>query len=349
MAFVALLMSETGQWYVATNGKQQGPMATAAVLELIRSRQADRTSYVFAAGGAGASWVPITSIAAFAEAFTPTTGLPPPPPPATGKADEIDYEVFGAELQFVEVTLDPGEACIAEAGAFMFMEPGIEMETIFGDGSKKAQGGGFLDSLLQAGKRVLSGASLFMTAFGNRSGERRRVAFAAPTPGKIIPVDLRQYGGVLICQREAFLCAAKGLSVGIEFQKRLGAGFFGGEGFILQKLEGDGLAFIHAGGTIVPKDLKAGETLRLDTGCLVAMERSVSYDVQYVGNIKTALFGGEGVFFAALTGPGRVWIQSLPFSRLADKIASFVMSRMPTHGGGIGGIGGALGGFGDRD
>jgi uncharacterized protein (TIGR00266 family) len=301
---------------------------------------------VFAAGGAGA-WVPITSIAAFATAFEPAPGLPPPPPPRTGKADEIDYEVFGTEMQFVEVTLDPGEACIAEAGAFMFMEPGIELETIFGDGSKRQQqSGGFLDSLLQAGKRVLSGASLFMTAFGNRSSERRKVAFAAPYAGKIIPVDLRQYGGVLVCQREAFLCAAKGISIGIEFQKRLGAGFFGGEGFILQKLEGDGLAFIHAGGTIVPKDLKPGETLRLDTGCLVAMERSVTYDVQYVGNIKTALFGGEGVFLAALTGPGRVWIQSLPFSRVADKIASFVMSRMPAQGSGLGG---ALGGFGDRD
>ncbi|HZN91515.1 MAG TPA: TIGR00266 family protein [Myxococcales bacterium] len=266
----------------------------------------------------------------------------------TGKADEIDYEVFGEEMQFVEITLDPGEACIAEAGAFMYMEPGIEMETIFGDGSRK-QSGGFLDSLLQAGKRVLTGESLFMTAFGNRASARRKAAFAAPYPGRIIPVDLRQYGGTLICQRDAFLCAAKGISVGIAFQKRLGAGFFGGEGFILQKLEGDGLAFIHAGGFIVPKDLKAGETLRLDTGCLVAMEQSVSYEVQFVGNIKTALFGGEGVFFAALTGPGRVWIQSLPFSRLADKIASFVMSRMPSHGGGIGGIGGALGGFGDRD
>jgi len=340
-------MSETGQWYVATNGKQQGPTSTAGVLELIRSRQADRTSYVFAAGGPGASWVPITSIAAFADAFQPSPGLPPPPPPVTGKADEIDYEVFGEELQFVEITLDPGEACIAEAGAFMFMETGIEMETIFGDGSRK-QSGGFFDQLLQAGKRVLSGASLFMTAFGNRGGERRKVAFAAPYAGKIVPVDLRQYGGILICQREAFLCAAKGISVGVEFQKRLGAGFFGGEGFILQKLEGDGLAFIHAGGTIVPKDLKAGETLRLDTGCLVAMERSVTYDVQYVGNIKTAVFGGEGVFFAALTGPGRVWIQSLPFSRVADKIASFVMSRLPSQGtGGL--VGGALGGFGDRD
>jgi len=339
-------MSETGQWYVATNGKQQGPMPTAAVLELIRARQADRTSYVFAAGGPGASWVPITSVAAFANAFEPAAGPRPPPPPVTGKADEIDYEVFGEEMQFVEITLDPGEACIAEAGAFMYMEPGIEMETIFGDGSRK-QSGGFLDSLLQAGKRVLTGESLFMTAFGNRAGARRKAAFAAPYPGRIIPVDLRQYGGTLICQRDAFLCAAKGISVGIAFQKRLGAGFFGGEGFILQKLEGDGLAFIHAGGFIVPKDLKAGETLRLDTGCLVAMEQSVSYEVQFVGNIKTALFGGEGVFFAALTGPGRVWIQSLPFSRVADKIASFVMARMPGQSA-AGNILSGLGGFGER-
>lgn len=338
-------MSDSGQWYVAVNGKQQGPMPSSAVLEMIRSRQVDRHGYVFALGGAG-SWVPITSVGAFAVAFEPQ-GAPPPPPMAREAADEIDYELFGEEMQFVEITLDPNEACIAEAGAFMFMEPGIEMETVFGDGSRKSSGGGFMDKLLSAGKRLITGESLFMTIFGNRGNGRRKVAFASPYPGKIIPVDLRQHGGTLLCQRDSFLCAAKGISVGVAFQKKLGAGFFGGEGFILQKLEGDGLAFIHAGGMIIPKDLKAGETLRLDTGCLVAMESTIAYDIQYVGSIKTAFFSGEGLFFAALTGPGRVWIQSLPFSRVADRISSVVMSRLPTQGGG-GNLLSNIGGFGER-
>ncbi|HLU65047.1 MAG TPA: TIGR00266 family protein [Kofleriaceae bacterium] len=254
-------------------------------------------------------------------------------------ADQIDFEIFGAEMQFVEITLDPGEACIAEAGSFFFMDPGIEMQTIFGDGS--AAQGGFLGKLVQAGKRVLTGESLFMTIFGNGDRERRKVSFAAPYPGKIIPVDLREHGGTLLCQKDSFLCAAKGISVGIALNKKIGAGFFGGEGFILQKLEGQGLAFIHAGGTVVARDLAPGETLRLDTGCLVALDPRVTYDIQWIGGIKSALFGGEGLFFATLTGPGRVWLQSLPLSRLAGRILSAAFTGK--------GEGSLLGGFGMGD
>jgi uncharacterized protein (TIGR00266 family) len=223
-------------------------------------------------------------------------------------------------MQFVEIVLDPGEAAVAEAGSFFYMDSGIRMETIFGDGSAHAQQQGFFGKLAAGAKRVLTGESLFMTMFGNGAKERQKVSFAAPYPGKIIPIDLRQHGGTLICQKDAFLCAAKGISVGIAWNKRLGAGLFGGEGFVLQKIEGHGLAVIHAGGTVVAKELKAGETLRVDTGCLVAFEPRVSYDIQWVGGFKTALFGGEGGFFTTLTGPGQVWLQSLPFSRVAGRM-----------------------------
>jgi uncharacterized protein (TIGR00266 family) len=231
---------------------------------------------------------------------------------------EIDYKIFGNEMQFVEVELDPMEAAIAEAGGMMYMETGIDMETIFGDGSQ--QGSGLLGSLMSAGKRLLTGESLFMTVFINRGQGKRRVAFGAPYPGKIIPVHLAEVGGELLAQKDAFLCAAKGVSLGIAFTKRFGAGLFGGEGFILERLQGDGLAFIHAGGTIVERQLAPGETLRVDTGCIVAFQPTVSYDIKFVGGIKTALFGGEGLFFATLSGPGRIWLQSLPFSRLAGRI-----------------------------
>lgn len=255
----------------------------------------------------------------------PGYGAPQPgygtPAPAGQEAHEIDYEIFGEEMQFVEITLDPREECVAEAGAFMFMEPGIAMETIFGDGSKQGQGGGgFMGKLMSAGKRILTGESLFMTVFGNTGHTRQKVAFAAPYPGKIIPIDLRNHGRCVLCQKDAFLVAAKGVAMGIAFTRKLGAGFFGGEGFILQKLEGDGMTFLHAGGTVVKKTLAAGETLRIDTGCVVAFESQVSYDIQMVKGIKTAFFGGEGLFYATLTGPGNIWMQSLPFSRLADRI-----------------------------
>ena len=233
---------------------------------------------------------------------------------------EIDYVIYGDDMQFVEVELDPMEAAVAEAGGMMYMEEGIEMETIFGDGSQ--QSGGFLSSLMGAGKRLLTGESLFMTVFQNRGAGKKKVAFGAPYPGKIIPVHLSQIGGELIAQKDSFLCAAKGVSVGIAFNKKIGAGLFGGEGFIMQRLTGDGWAFIHAGGTIIQRDLGPGETLRVDTGCIVAFQPTVAFDIQYVGKIKSALFGGEGLFFATLRGPGTCWLQSLPFSRLADRITA---------------------------
>jgi uncharacterized protein (TIGR00266 family) len=327
-------MGDAALWYVAVNGNQQGPMPAQAVLDLILSKRLDRTAYVYSTASTSAGWVPISTVATFANALQPQFAPPPPPQRTAGmKADEVDYEVFGEELQFVEITLDPNEACIAEAGALMYMDPAIEMETLFGDGSHKSAG--FMDKLFQAGKRLVTGESLFMTAFGNRGSTRQRVAFASPYPGKIVPVDLKGHGGTLLCQKDAFLCAAKGISVGIEFQRKLGAGFFGGEGFILQKLEGDGLAFIHAGGMVVSRELAAGETLRLDTGCLVAFESTVRYDIQFVGGIKTALFGGEGLFFATLSGPGKIWIQSLPFSRLSARIVGEVMRGRQTDAGSV--------------
>lgn len=232
----------------------------------------------------------------------------------------IDYEIIGDDLQFVEVELDPGEAAVGEAGAMMYMQDGVSMDTVFGDGS--AQEGGWMGKLFGADKRLLTGESMFTTVFVNEGQGKKRVAFAAASPGKIVPVHLRELGGALLAQKDAFLCAAKGVSLGIAFQRRLGAGLFGGEGFILQKLEGDGYVFLHAGGALVEKQLKAGEVLRVDTGCVVAFQPSVDFDIEYVGKLKSALFGGEGLFFATLTGPGHVWLQSLPFSRLADRILS---------------------------
>lgn len=255
--------------------------------------------------------------------------------------DEIDFNIIGNDMQFVEIGLDRGESVIAEAGAMMMMDQNIQMETIFGDGSKKS--GGLFGMLGGAAKRAISGEGLFMTSFTNGGPLKEKVSFASPYPGKIIPVDLRAYNGKIICQKDAFLCAAKGVSVGIDFKRKLGAGFFGGEGFILQKLEGDGMAFIHACGTIVKKTLYPGQTLKVDTGCLVAMTRDINYDIQYVGGIKNSLFGGEGIFFASVTGPGDVWIQSLPFSRLASK----VFAAAPQAGGKDVGEGSILGGLGN--
>ncbi len=337
----------SNSWYLAVGGKQEGPMSEGEIVERIRARRVDTSAHVFAQGMDG--WVPIGNREPFASAFGSAGAVPPPPPLGAGQAHEIDYKIFGEEMQFVEVTLDPGEACIAEAGSFMYMEPGIEMETIFGDGSAPAQGGGgLMGKLLSAGKRVLTGESLFMTVFSNSGSGRRNVAFASPYPGKIIPLDLKLHGRSMLCQKDAFQCAAKGVAVGIAFQRKLGAGLFGGEGFILQKLEGDGLAFIHAGGTIVERDLAAGETLRLDTGCLVAFEPRVAYDIQFVGGIKTALFGGEGIVFATLTGPGKAWLQSLPFSRLAGRIFAAApgnpMGRGRDEGSILGGLGNLLDG-----
>lgn len=257
---------------------------------------------------------------------------------------EIDFRIFGEEMQCVEIELDPQETVVAESGAFMYMDDGIKMETIFGDGSKA--GSGFFDKLIGAGKRLLTGESLFMTAFTHTTGGKAKVAFASPYPGKIIPLDLQQLGGKIVCQKDAFLCAAKGVSVGIEWQKRLGTGLFGGEGFIMQKVEGDGLAFCHAGGHIIERELRVGETLRIDTGCVVAYTKDVDFDIQFVGGVKNTLFGGEGVFFAVLKGPGKVWLQTLPISRLASRILSYSTGSRKEEGSILGGLGNLLDGDG---
>jgi len=260
---------------------------------------------------------------------------------------EIDYKIFGDDMQFVEVELDPGESAVAEAGAMMYMSGGIGMETIFGDGSG-LRSGGVMGALLGAGKRLLTGESLFMTVFTNNAVGKQRVAFAAPYPGRILTMDLAGLGGQLICQKDSFLCAAKGVSIGIAFQKKIGVGLFGGEGFIMQKLEGDGLCFANAGGMVHALDLGPGQTLRVDTGCLVALQPSVNYDIQFVGGVKTAFFGGEGLFFATLRGPGKVWLQSLPLSRLADRLykAAPQTGRRKEEGSVLGGLGNLLDGDG---
>ena len=267
--------------------------------------------------------------------------------------DVVDYEIKGSEMQYVEIELDPGEAAVGEAGSMFYMDAGIGMDTVFGDGSQGSGGGGGLfGKLLGAGKRLITGESLFTTVYTNQGHSKLRVAFGAPYPGKILPMDLRQLGGRLICQKDAFLCAARGVSLGIHFQQKLSVGFFGGEGFIMQKLEGDGLAFVHAGGTVLKRELEPGQTLLIDTGCVVAFTPTINFEIQYVGKIKTAMFGGEGLFLAKLTGPGTVWLQSLPFSRLASR----VFAAAPQRGGsrdegsvlpgfaGAGLLGGVLGG-----
>ena len=258
---------------------------------------------------------------------------------------EIDFEIIGSEMQCVEIELDPQETVIAEPGAFMYMDNSIEMQTIFGDGSTQ-NGGGLLNKLFGAGKRLLTGENLFMTAYTHQGYGKAKVAFASPYPGKIIPIDLYEFGGKIICQKDAFLCAAKGVAVGIEFQRKLGTGIFGGEGFIMQKLEGDGMAFCHAGGHIIKRNLKPGEVLRVDTGCLVAYTQDIDYDIQFVGGVKNVLFGGEGVFFATLKGPGTVWLQTLPISRLASRVLSFSRGSRKEEGSILGGLGNLLDGDG---
>lgn len=256
-------------------------------------------------------------------------------------AHDIDYQIFGEEMQYVEIELDPQESVVSEAGSFMMMHDGIKMNTIFGDGSNQNEG--VLGKLFSAGKRLLTGESLFMTVFTNIGYGKKQVSFAAPYPGKIFPIDLSEFKGKFICQKDAFLCAAKGVSVGIEFSKRLGRGLFGGEGFIMQKLEGNGMAFVHAGGTFSKKVLKSGEVLKVDTGCVVGFTKDIDYDIEFVGGIKNTIFGGEGLFFATLRGPGTVYIQSLPFSRLAGR----VLALAPQTGNKTRGEGSILGGIGD--
>jgi uncharacterized protein (TIGR00266 family) len=292
-----------------------------------------------------ASWLAASQ--AMPGLFKSNAGGPPPPLPVGGppampmKSHDVDYEILGNEMQIVEIELDPGEVVIAEAGGMNYMEDGIQFETKMGDGSD-AGGGGFMGLLKNVGKRMLTGESIFMTHFTNRAPVgKKRVAFAAPYPGKIIPLKLSEYGGEILCEKDAFLCAAKGTAVGIAFQKKLGAGLFGGEGFILQRLKGDGLAFVHAGGHIVKKELR-GEVLRVDTGCLVAFTSGISYDIERAGNLKSMFFGGEGLFLTTLSGHGTVWLQSLPFSRLADRI----LANAPAAGGASTGEGSLLGGIG---
>lgn len=264
------------------------------------------------------------------------------------KAHEVDFTIFGDDMQFVEIQLDSGEGIVAEAGGMMYMDQDIRMEAVFGDGSGKDQGKGLMGMMMGAGKRLLTGESLFVSQFTNTGSGRKSVAFAAPYPGKIIPMDLSDYGNQMLCQKDAFLCAAKGIQLEIAFQKKVGVGLFGGEGFIMQKLMGDGLAFVHAGGTIIQKELQPGDVLKVDTGCLVALTTGVQYDVEFTGDAKNALFGGEGLFLSTLRGPGHVWLQSIPFSRLAKRI----MSTAGRAGGGKGegsvlgnlGIGDLLGG-----
>lgn len=255
---------------------------------------------------------------------------------------EVTYKIHGHDMQFVQVELDPKESVIAEAGAMMMMDDGIELETIFGDGS--SQSGGLFGKLVGAGKRLVTGESLFMTSFTNRSQSLKTVSFSAPYPGTIIPLDLQNYGNKIICQKDAFLAAAKGVSVGIEFRKKLSTGLFGGEGFIMQKIEGDGLAFVHAGGSIYSKTLQPGERVKIDTGCIVAFTGDVRYEIEYVGNVKTALFGGEGLFFATLEGPGTIWVQSLTLARLASRIGQYLPNSSREEGSILGGLGNLLDG-----
>lgn len=256
---------------------------------------------------------------------------------------EIDYKIFGEELQYVEVELDAGETAVAEPGAFMMMDDGIAMQTIFGDGSQQ-QDNSIMGKLFSAGKRMLVGENLFMTAFTNTSSGKKHVSFAAPYTGKVIALNLLELGGKIIAQKDAFLCAAKGVSIGIEFQRKLGTGLFGGEGFIMEKIEGDGLAFLHAGGFVQQRDLQPGEILKIDTGCIVGFTGSVDYDIQFIGGIKNSIFGGEGLFFALLRGPGKVWIQSLPISRLASRILAFATYNRKEQGSILGRIGNIMDG-----
>jgi uncharacterized protein (TIGR00266 family) len=324
------------QWYLSYDGQQEGPMSQADAAA--RAKQ-DDSGYCWRNGFA--EWRPIRQVSE----LTLSAAVPDaaPPPPGNTSTDEIDYQIFGEDMQFVEIELDPGEAAVAEAGAMMYKDTTISMDTVFGDGSHAQASGGFMDKLVGAGKRLVTGESLFITVFGHTGPSgKARVAFAAPYPGTIIPLTLKNFGGQVICQKDSFLCAARGVSVGIHFQKKILTGLFGGEGFIMQKLEGDGLVFLHAGGTIVERDLKAGESLQVDTGCLVALTNTVSYDVQKVGGVKSILFGGEGLFFANVTGPGKVWLQSLPFSRMAGRMLAAAPQR-----GGSRGEGSILGGIGD--
>lgn len=339
------------QWYLSYGGEQIGPFDDAQAKFQVETKGSDG----FAWREGYAEWLPIAQ----APELLGGGDGPAVPPPPTGAAfgsgrlagaDEIDFKIFGTEMQFVEIELDPGESAVAEAGAMMYKGQDVEMQTIFGDGSTSGGGGdGFMGKLLGAGKRLVTGESLFMTVFTHNGQGKAHVAFGAPFPGNIIPVSLADLGGMLVCQKDSFLCAAKGVSIGIYLQRKILTGLFGGEGFIMQKLEGDGMVFMHAGGTVVERRLEAGEILHADTGCVVAFDPGVTFDIQQAGGIKTSLFGGEGLFFARLKGPGKIWLQSLPFSRLAGRMLKAAPQRGGSKGEGsiLGGLGGLIDGDND--
>ncbi len=322
------------QWYLAVGGRKLGPFSMGEIIARFEEEGPPDKALVWREGMP--NWAPVKTLPEFRRAWDRPKKIYPEFP----RAHEIDYEIYGEEMQFVEIELDPGESAVAEAGSMMYMNNDISLETVFGDTGSKSSGD-FLDKLVGAGKRLLTGESLFMTVFTNNGSGKQKVAFGAPYPGKIIPMDLKKHEGRLICQKDAFLCAAKGVSIGIELQKKIGVGLFGGEGFIMQKLEGDGLVFVHAGGSVVERTLTEGQSLKVDTGCIVAIQSTINYDIRYVGNIKSAIFGGEGFFYAHLTGPGKIWLQSLPFSRLSGRIYA---AAPQTRGGGKG-EGSILGGI----
>ena len=334
-------------WYIHIPGQAEriGPMDEAAARDCAHRHP---NALAWQAGMSG--WTAVADIPALRPAggpppLIPTAPVPPAVPAGTrgqGRNDEIDFQIHGQEMQFVEIELDPGESAIAEAGALMFKDATVQMDTVFGDGSHSGAGGGFMDKLLSAGKRVITGESLFATLYTHTGSGKARVAFAAPYPGTVIPMKLDQLGGRLICQKDSFLAGARGVQIGVHFQRKVMTGLFGGEGFIMQKLEGDGWVFVHAGGCVVERELRAGERLDVDTGCVVAFTAGVDMDVKGVPGIKSMIFGGEGVFLATLTGPGKVWLQSLPFSRLAGR----VFAAAPQGGGQNRGEGSVLGGLG---
>jgi uncharacterized protein (TIGR00266 family) len=323
------------QWYLSYNGQQTGPLDHAAAVAQARQNP---NGHCWRQGFA--EWMPISACTELSQASG--SALSVPPPQGRRSADEIDYKIYGEDMQFVEIELDPGESAVAEAGSLMYKEAAVTMETVFGDGHHSGQSGSFMDKLLGAGKRIITGESLFTTVFSHAGPSgKAKVAFAAPYPGTIVPLHLSNYNGRIICQKDSFLCAARGVQIGIFFQKKVMTALFGGEGFIMQKLEGDGQVFVHAGGTIMERQLAPGERLDVDTGCVVALTDTVGFDVKPVGGIKSMIFGGEGVFLATLTGPGHVWLQSLPFSRMAGRMLAAAPQR-----GGSKGEGSVLGGLG---
>ena len=326
------------QWHFSISGQQYGPVDHATAVGYARQYP---DAYAWRPGFG--EWQIARQVAELQGGAVVPQMVAPPPSPAVGvHSDEIDFRIVGHEMQFVEVELDPGESAVAEAGAMMYKDASIEMNTVFGDGSAQDQGGRFLDKLIGAGKRLVTGESLFTTVFTHTGAGKAHVAFGAPFAGNIMAIRLTDVGGRLICQKDSFLAAAKGVQIGIHFQRKILTGLFGGEGFIMQKLEGTGWVFVHMGGTVVERELADGETLHVDTGCLAALTETVHYDVVQAGGIKTMLFGGEGLFFATLRGPGKVWLQSLPFSRLAGRM----LAAAPQHGGSRG-EGSVLGGLGN--